>query len=38
MYQPRHARRPSHAELAEVSSALAGLADLITIVPSEQEK
>jgi hypothetical protein len=37
-YRPRHARHADHDELAKVSSALAGMADQIEIVPSSEEK
>lgn len=37
-YVPRHAKHADRAELAEVSSALAGLADRIVIVPSKNEE
>ena len=37
-YRPRHARHPSPDELAQVSSGLAGLADLITVIDSNEEE
>jgi hypothetical protein len=37
-YVPRHAKHADYAQLAEVSTALAGMADRIEIVPSKNEK
>lgn len=37
-YVPRHARHPNPDELAEVSTGLAGLADLITVIEDTQRE